>query len=96
MEPLALSQTFNGRDLAPLHEGGEGETRLHALAIQEDRAGAALAESTAFLRARQFQVLAQSVEQRSARIERQAMIDSINAQEDVERSGRRIRPLRGT
>src|SRR5207247_2062320 len=67
MEPLALSQALDGRDLAPVYEGSKREARFHAFAIHQDRAGAALAEATAFLRACQMQVLAQRIEERSAR-----------------------------
>src|SRR5947208_7200605 len=65
MEPLALSQALDGRDLAPVHEGRKRETRFHALAVHQDRASAALAEAAAFLRACQMQVLAQRIEERS-------------------------------
>ena len=91
---VALGQALDGRDLAPLHEGGEREARFHALAVHQHRAGAALAEAAAFLRAGEMQVLAQGVEQRGARIERQPMLGSVDAQHDVERSGRRVGALR--
>ena len=94
VELLALGQAFDGRDLAPFDEGGEREARFHALAVHQHRAGAALAEATAFLRAREMQVLAQRVEQRGARIERQPMFGSVDAQHEVERSGRRAGRLR--
>src|SRR5258706_4376643 len=48
MEPLALCQALNGRDLAPVHEGSEREARFDPFAVHKDRAGAALAEATAF------------------------------------------------
>jgi hypothetical protein len=56
-----LSQALNGRDLASFHEGGEPEARFDALAIEQDRAGAALAEAPAFLRAGKVEVLAEGV-----------------------------------
>src|SRR5439155_17661745 len=59
MKLIALCQAFDSRDLASLDEGREGETRFHALAVHHDRAGAALAETTAFLRSGQMEVLAQ-------------------------------------
>src|SRR5438046_1663758 len=88
MEPLAFSQALDGRDLAPVYEGSKREARFDAFAIHQDRAGAALAEATAFLRACQMQVLAQRIEERSARIERQPVLGSVDAQHDVEGSGR--------
>ena len=84
-----LREALDRRDLAALHEGGEREAGFHALAVHQHRAGAALAETAAFLRAGQMQVLAQSVEQRGAWIERQPMLGSVDAQHDIERSGRR-------
>jgi hypothetical protein len=88
MELAALREAFDGRDLAPVHEGGKREARLHALAVHQHRAGAALAETAAFLGARKMQVLAQGVEQGGARIERQPMLGPVDAQHDIERSGR--------
>ena len=49
VELVARRQAFDRRDLPALHEGGERETRLHALAVHQHRAGSALAESAAFL-----------------------------------------------
>ena len=88
VELVALGQAFDRRDLAAFHQGGERQAGLHALAVHQHRAGAALAEAAALLRAGQMQVLAQGVEQRGARIERQPMLGSVDAQHDVERSGR--------
>ena len=48
-----------------------------------------------FLRAGQVQVLAQGVEQRGARIERQPVLGPVDAEHHVERSGRRVGALRG-
>ena len=94
MELLALRQALDGRDLAPLDEGGERQAGFHALAVHQHRAGAALAEAAAFLRAGEMQVLAQGIEQRGARIERQPMLGSVDAQHDIERSGRGASALR--
>ena len=94
MKLLALRQAFDGRDLASLHESGERKARFHALAVHQHRAGAALAEAAAFLRAGEMQVLAQSVEQRGARIERQPMLGSVDAQHEVEGSWRGASRLR--
>ena len=88
MKLIALRQALDGRDLASFHESGEREARLHALAVHQHRAGAALTEAAAFLRAGQMQVLAKCVEQGRARIELEAMRRSVDAQHEVER-GRR-------
>ena len=92
---LASGEALDRRDLAPLHERREREARLHALAVHQHRAGAALAEAAALLRAGQVQVLAQGIEQRGARVERQPVLRPVDAEHDVERSGRRVGALRG-
>ena len=79
MQLVASREPLDRRDLAPVHEGGEREARLHALAVHEDGAGAALPEAAAFFRACQVQVLAQRVEQRRARIEREAVLAAVDA-----------------
>ena len=94
MELLALSEALDRRDLAPFDEGGERKARLHALAVHQHRAGAALAKATALLRAGEMQVLAQGIEQRGARIERQPVLRAVDAQHDIERSGRAAESLR--
>jgi hypothetical protein len=55
---VPLGQALDRRDLAPFGESGEREARFHALAVHQDRAGAALAKATAFLGAGQMQMLA--------------------------------------
>src|SRR5438105_12557921 len=74
MKLLALRETFNRFDIPSLDQCGERQARLHALAIQEHRAGAALTEAATLLRAGKVQVLPQSIEERRARIERQAVL----------------------
>jgi hypothetical protein len=69
MELLSLGEALDGRDLTTFDKCGERKARLHALAVHEDRAGAALAKTTALLRTREMQVLAEAIEQRRARIE---------------------------
>ena len=59
----------------------------HALAVDMDGAGAALAVVAALLRAGQVQVLAQRVQQRRAGVEQQPVIASV----DVQRHGHRPR-----
>src|SRR5439155_15898620 len=83
------------RDLTPFHERGEREARFHALAVHKNRAGTALAQAAAFLRACEVQVLAQRVEQGGARIERKAVLGSVHAQYNADRSGCRAGALRG-
>ena len=78
MELVPLHQALDRRDLAPLNQGSEREARFDALAVHQHRAGAALPGAAAFLRAREMQMLAQGIEQRGARIERQAVLGSID------------------
>src|SRR5215218_274030 len=89
MELLALRQALDGRDLATLDQSSERETRLHALAVDQHRARATLAETAALLRSRQMKMLAQDIEQRGTRIKHQAMLNSVHTQDDGERSRRR-------
>src|SRR5207249_6471979 len=95
MERIALSQALDRRDRAAVHEGSEPQAGLHPLAIHQRRAGAALAEAAAFLRSCEVKVLAQRVEQRGARVERQAVFGSVDAQYDVKCSGHSVGGLRG-
>ena len=83
MELLALRQAFDGRDLAPLDERSKRKARFHALAVHQHRAGTALAEAAAFLGACQMQMLTKGIEQRRTSIERQPVLGSIDAQDDI-------------
>jgi hypothetical protein len=82
-----LGKALDGRDLAPFHERGEGEAGFHALAVHQHGAGPALAEAAAFFRAGETEMLAQRIEQRGARIEREAMLRAVDVQGNIERSG---------
>src|SRR3954467_3491275 len=93
VELVALRQPLDRRNLAPFDKGSERQARFHALAIHRNRAGAALAQATAFLRAGELQVLAQGVEQGGAWIERQLAVVSVDSQHDAQRSRRCTRPL---
>src|SRR5437016_856888 len=89
MEFVALRETLDRRDLAAFDERGERQAGLHALAVHADRAGAALPEAAALLRARQMQMLAQRIEQRRARIELQSVLAAVHAQQYVDGNRRR-------
>ena len=63
VELLALGQPLDGDDLAALGLPGEHEARAHELAVEVDRARAALALLAGVLRAREVEVVAQGHEQ---------------------------------
>ena len=63
MELVAERETFDGLDRASLHLGGEDEAREHRPAVDQHRAGAALAELAAVLGAGEPALLAQDLEQ---------------------------------
>ena len=64
-----LRQPFERGDLGALHRGHRPDARPHRLALDEHRAGAALAEAAAEARALQAEVVAQDVEQRRRRVD---------------------------
>ena len=71
MQFVALRETFDRRDLVAFHRDREAEAGVHAPSIHQDGAGAALPVIATFLRAGQIQMLAQGIEQRRPRIERE-------------------------
>src|SRR5688572_3555416 len=80
VELVALCEAFDGRDLAALQGGGEGQAGQHAPAVDEDSAGPALALVAALLRAREVQPLAQGIEQDHARVELQPVRGAVHLQ----------------
>src|SRR6266480_1824706 len=62
MQLLAVGQSFDRRDFIALVHDRECKTRVHAAAIDQNRARAALAVIASFFRASQMQPLAQGVE----------------------------------
>src|SRR5215472_2379454 len=76
--PVRFGEALDGRDVAALGRGGEGEAGQHAPAIDEHGAGAALTVVAALLRSRQSEVFAQRVEQRRADIERNEMLVAVD------------------
>src|SRR5437867_12774918 len=80
MQVAAAGHALDRRDLATVGERGKQQTRFHALAVDEDGAGAALAEPASFLRAGEVQVLPQRIEQRRAWVEDLLMLAAIDAQ----------------
>ena len=79
MKCSVLGKTFDGRDLGPFGGGGEDKAGVHAPPIQMHGAGAALSEIAALLGARQLQVLAQEIEQGSARVDLRFIAFAIDA-----------------
>ena len=70
---VARLQAFDGLDLAAFDLGGQCEATEHPLAIDVDRAGAALALVAALLGSGQEGVFAQGIEQGGARVQAQVV-----------------------
>src|SRR5207245_4298394 len=80
MQLFAVRQSFDGRDLVTLVHGREGKTRVHAPAVDQNRARAALAVIASFFRTGQMQSLTQGVEQCRAWIDVQRVIFAVDLQ----------------
>ena len=91
MQLLALRQSLDRRDLMALRARRQRQARQHALAIDVDRARPARAVVAPLLRARQFQVIAQRVEQRHPRFQRHGVLLSVDLQRHLPRAGRQAR-----
>src|SRR5438270_3200488 len=70
VQPVVGREAFDGHDIASAAVDAEHQARQHRLAIEEHRARAALSEFAAVLGACEIQILAQDLEQRLVRIER--------------------------
>lgn len=82
MERAVRRETLDRRDLAALLHHGQRETRVDPPAVDEDGAGAALAEVAAFLGAGQVQAIAQSVEEGRPHVDREAMLRAVHPERD--------------
>src|SRR5207248_3169046 len=63
MQRLTLGDALDRQDRAALGLDAEHQAGTHDIAVDDDRAGAAIARAAAFLAARQVQFVAQAVEQ---------------------------------
>ena len=70
-------------DLGAVVRDREREAGVDAAAVEQDRAGAALAVVAALLRAGQPEVLAQQVQQRGARVDGEAVLLAVDVQGDL-------------
>src|SRR5207253_1147674 len=86
MQCVRCAQTLNGRDLLTIMHQSQAETRVHTPAIDMHRAGAALAVITAFLRAGEGDGLANTIQQRRARIDSKVVVFAVNPQRDWDSS----------
>ena len=68
MQPVALRDAFDRQDVSAVVADREREARIDPAAVDDDRAGAALAAVAAFLGSGQIQPFAKKIEQRDARI----------------------------
>lgn len=79
---LRRAQAFDGGHGGALVHHGQAQAGHHPPAIDQHRAGPALAMVAAFLGAGQVQVLAQGVEQRGAGVQVQAVFLAVHLQGD--------------
>src|SRR5439155_6919108 len=69
VEGVAVGEAFNGGDLRAVSGDREGEAGVDAAAVEENGAGSALTVVATLLAAGKFEVFAQGVEERRARVE---------------------------
>jgi hypothetical protein len=81
--PLGVGEPLHGRDLRPVMRHREGQAPVRLPAVDQDRAGAALAVVAALLGAGQVEVLTQHVEQRGGRVDRQRVLTAVDPQAHV-------------
>ena len=75
-------EAFDGRDLRAVLHDGEREAGIDAPAVDQHRAGAALAVVAALLGAGEVEMLAQRVEQRRPGRDAQLVIDAVDVKGD--------------
>ena len=85
-DAVRASQALDGGDRLALHRHRQGQAGQHSASIDVHGAGPALALVATLLGAGQAEMLAQGVEQGGARIERQAMVASVDDQHDFART----------
>src|SRR4029079_2497283 len=88
-ELAGLAETLDGRDARAVDGGERDETGAPRLAVDEHRAGAAAAFLTARLGARDPELLAQRVQERVQRCERELAFGAVDGQ--LHRSSSRAR-----
>src|SRR5205823_4295259 len=83
MQLAVLGEPLDRDDVRAVVRDRECETGVRAPAVEQDRAGAALAVVAALLRSRQPEVLPQQVEQRDARVEHQRVLRAVDPNRDL-------------
>src|SRR5437899_11440440 len=78
-----LLQAFHRGDLRALGLDGEDRARLHRIAVEQHRAGAAVRGVAADVRAGQAQVLAEQVDEQQPRLDLHAVRSAVDGQLDV-------------
>jgi hypothetical protein len=76
----SLGQALDGGDVIAIVHRRQAETGIDALAIDQDRAGPALAVIAPLLRAGHLEMLTQEVEQRYSRIDFQSVEFAVDRQ----------------
>src|ERR1700733_4653535 len=82
MKPAVRGQPLDGSDLPPVCAGGQHHAGVHALTVQQDRAGPALAPVAALLGARQPEMLTQKVEQAGPRVAVEGVPNAVDPKAD--------------
>ena len=80
MQRVAAREALDGGDLRAVLHHRESEARIDPPAIDQDRAGAALAVVAALLGPGEIEMQAQQVEQRRPRRDREFVLDAIDVQ----------------
>lgn len=87
----ACAQAFDRRALIAVMQSSQRQTQIDSLAVHHHGAGSTLTVIAALLRARQVQSIAQRIEQRNTRLDRQLLHHAIDSQADIDRWQRVIR-----
>src|SRR5437870_13357240 len=91
-----LFQAFHRGDLRALGLDREDRARLHRIAVEQHRAGAAVRGVAADVRAGQAQVLAEQVDEKQSRLDLHAVRSAVDGQLDVMRGHGYRPPARST
>ena len=81
---IAVRESLDSGDLGALRDCGKGEAGVDAAAVDEDGARATLSVVTAFLAAGETEILAESVEQGGAGVDRKGLLLAVDIEGERE------------
>src|ERR1035438_1615503 len=84
---LAAGNAFDGLNVFALRVDGQNRAAIHGFAVEDDRAGAAGGPVAHALGAGQFQLIAQRIEQRDARLQVEGLRFAVDLERDGDRAG---------